>query len=71
MFCPVYKTGALFSRRSIEEVKRDINNAKQIDDILVDAGLFNNSFSAKSFLDIDKIILEIRKANPDCDSIQL
>lgn len=71
MFCPVYKTGALFSRRSIEEVKRDINNAKQIDDILVDAGLFNNSFSAKSFLDIDKIILEIRKANPDCDSIPL
>ncbi len=34
LFCPVYKLGAQFSRRSIDEVKKDIDRAKRIDDLL-------------------------------------
>lgn len=33
-FCPVYKGGAKFSKRSIEEVKQDIDRAKELDDLL-------------------------------------
>jgi hypothetical protein len=33
-FCPVYKEGVKFSKRSIEEVKRDIDRAKELDDLL-------------------------------------
>lgn len=31
MFCPVYKMGARFSRRGMDEAKRDVDNAKRID----------------------------------------
>jgi hypothetical protein len=34
-FCPAYKFGARFSKRSIEEVKEDIRRAKLIDDLLI------------------------------------
>lgn len=34
LFCPVYKLGARFSRRSMEEVKADVDRAKRIDDLL-------------------------------------
>lgn len=33
-FCPAYKLGAKFSRRSLDEVKADIQRAKRIDDLL-------------------------------------
>lgn len=35
-FCPVYKYGAKFSRRTIEEVKTDIIRAKEIDDFVME-----------------------------------
>ena len=38
-FCPVYKFGARFSKRAIEEVKEDIRSAKHIDDLLFQEGL--------------------------------
>jgi hypothetical protein len=40
-FCPVYKSGVKFSRRSIDEVKRDIDRARRIDDFLADLGVDN------------------------------
>lgn len=38
-FCPVYKLGAKFSRRTIEEIKRDVDRAKAIDDVLYAHGI--------------------------------
>ncbi len=38
-FCPVYKLGARFNRRSQEDVLEDIQRAKQIDDLLLDHGI--------------------------------
>lgn len=38
-FCPVYKTGAHFSRRSLEEIIRDIERAKALDDLMLERGI--------------------------------
>jgi radical SAM superfamily enzyme YgiQ (UPF0313 family) len=37
-FCPVYKTGASFSRRSLDEIREDISRARKIDDFLFERG---------------------------------
>ncbi|HQO02630.1 MAG TPA: radical SAM protein [Spirochaetota bacterium] len=38
-FCPVYKLGAKYSRRTLDEVKADIDRAKALDDLLFDHGI--------------------------------
>ena len=38
-FCPVYKTGAHFSKRSLAEVVRDIERAKALDDRMRERGI--------------------------------
>jgi len=38
-FCPVYKTGAVFSRRSLDEIRRDIERAKQLDNLMLERGI--------------------------------
>ena len=38
-FCPVYKTGARFSKRSLAEVVRDIERAKALDDQMRERGI--------------------------------
>lgn len=43
-FCPVYKTGARFSRRNIEEVLNDIADAKRIVDLLNEHIFHSNPF---------------------------
>lgn len=43
-FCPVYKTGAKFSRRTIDEVLLDITNAKKIHNLLNEHIFLNNPF---------------------------
>ncbi len=37
LFCPVYKQGVKFSRRSLDEIKNDVDSAKIIDDLLMQA----------------------------------
>ena len=37
LFCPVYKQGVKFSRRSLDEIKRDVDRAKIIDNIVMQA----------------------------------
>lgn len=36
LFCPAYKLGARFSRRTLDEVKKDVDRAKRIDELLRD-----------------------------------
>jgi radical SAM superfamily enzyme YgiQ (UPF0313 family) len=36
-FCPVYKQGVKFSRRGLEEIKKDVDRAKVIDGLLMQA----------------------------------
>ena len=39
IFCPVYKLGAKFSRRSIDDVKKDVDRASAINSLLTDIEL--------------------------------
>jgi hypothetical protein len=39
LFCPVYKQKAAFSRRSIEEIKKDVDRAKALDDLMKERGI--------------------------------
>ncbi|MFP3980143.1 MAG: radical SAM protein, partial [Desulfobacterales bacterium] len=38
-FCPIYKTGAKFKKRSVEEVRQDVTNARILDDLLAENGI--------------------------------
>ncbi len=61
-FCPVYKRGALFSRRSIEEVKRDVDRAKVLDDLLTER-IGPPPFSRRDIYDdVGSLVAEIRAA---------
>jgi len=63
-FCPVYKSGAKFSKRSIEEVELDIKKAKIIDNLLYDTGITgNSSFYNQSSL--YSLIAEVKQARFD------
>ncbi|HPJ35309.1 MAG TPA: radical SAM protein [Spirochaetota bacterium] len=62
-FCPVYKTGAKFSKRSINEVEQDISRAKKIDDLLFESGLAG--YSSMSQASLYSLIAEIKRARFD------
>ena len=61
-FCPAYKTGVRFSRRSLEEVKADIFNAKQIDDLLFENDFGIPYYSEKDYDKAASLIAKIKKA---------
>ena len=44
-FCPVYKLGAAFSKRKLSDVFKDIDTAKELDNMLFDHGLNSGAFS--------------------------
>jgi hypothetical protein len=60
LFCPVYKYGTQFSRRTIEEVKKDVDSAKIIHILLMEYGIgirdsAQNSYQVAAAL-IEKIL---------------
>ncbi|MBW1999136.1 MAG: radical SAM protein [Deltaproteobacteria bacterium] len=63
LFCPVYKYGAQFSRRSIEEVKRDVDRAKVINDLLIEYGIGTGYSAHTSYQEAAILIEKIRTAN--------
>jgi radical SAM superfamily enzyme YgiQ (UPF0313 family) len=62
MFCPVYKEGVKFSRRSIEEVKQDIDRAKMLDDLLTRHASGIPSPGDSDYREAERLIEEIRAA---------
>jgi len=46
-FCPVYKRGQLFSKRTFEDIRDDVDRAKKIDDLLYDHGIGVTALSEK------------------------
>lgn len=71
MFCPVYKLGARFSRRSMDDVKRDVDNAKRIDDLLLGSRFIGSQSSSTPYSNADELIAAIKYANPGLDTEQL
>ncbi len=43
-FCPAYKLGAKFSKRSIEEVKQDVKRAALLQDVMLESGIVQSGF---------------------------
>jgi len=61
-FCPVYKFGARFSKRPIEDVKEDIRSAKRIDDLLFQEGLVGGFFHGDAYEGLSRLLDRIRRA---------
>lgn len=67
-FCPVYKQGARFSRRSISDIKRDIDTARLLNDALdeLSAGsesdIFSSNRTAEEYRRAQALIHRIRQA---------
>ncbi len=60
LFCPIYKYGARFSRRDIEEVKRDIDKAKVISDLLVEYDIGTKGSARTNYEEAAGLIEKIR-----------
>ena len=55
-FCPVYKGRAVFSRRTMDDVQRDIERISRIDDMLHQEGVIYASSRAEAFKKADDLI---------------
>lgn len=62
LFCPAYKYGASFSRRSIEEVKRDVDRAKMIHTLLMEYGIGAGGSVQNSYQEAAGLIEKISAA---------
>ena len=60
-FCPVYKTNAGFSKRTLEDIKADISNAKGIDDLLYENGIGLPGYSEKDYYRVSPLIARIKE----------
>lgn len=60
-FCPVYKCGAKFSRRKVDEVLEDIKRAKQIDDFLFEQGIGYPVYSEADFYKLQNILQKVQQ----------
>ena len=63
-FCPAYKFGPKFSKRSIDEVREDIRRAKLINDLLQEHGIDNNTSIATDYRRAAKLSEEIMLSRP-------
>jgi hypothetical protein len=61
-FCPVYKLGAKFSRRSLGEVREDIKRAQLIDDILLDHGVGYSFSGDGNYHTVSHILAKVEEA---------
>jgi radical SAM superfamily enzyme YgiQ (UPF0313 family) len=62
LFCPVYKYGARFSRRPLEDVKRDVDRARVIDDLLSVRGVVPGDRTRQAYGEASTLVAEIRRA---------
>jgi hypothetical protein len=65
LFCPVYKYGAKFSRRSLEGVKTDIQRARVIYDLLTDCAVERGVPGRLGYQDAASLIREVQADRPE------
>jgi Radical SAM superfamily len=65
LFCPVYKYGARFSRRSMEEVKKDVERARVIYDLLMDYAVERGVPGRLGYQDAGSLIREVQAVRPE------
>ena len=64
LFCPVYKLGARFSRRSLEEVKKDIRRARVIYELLTDDAAERGAHGRLGYQDAAALIRKVQEVRP-------
>lgn len=64
-FCPVYKLGARFSRRSLDAVTEDIRRAKQIDDLLYEHGVGDPLYPGMVDANVAGLIRKFKESETD------
>jgi radical SAM superfamily enzyme YgiQ (UPF0313 family) len=69
-FCPAYKFGARFSKRTIEEIREDIGRAKRIDDLMLEQGVGSDFYSGAAFGRVQELVGRIERAKNDAGQIQ-
>lgn len=60
LFCPVYKYGVKFSRRTIDEVKRDVERAKEIDDFIMENIIWGTTSIGEGYREIEHMIKDLK-----------
>ncbi|MDY0188061.1 MAG: radical SAM protein [Syntrophus sp. (in: bacteria)] len=60
-FCPVYKLGARFSRRSLDEIRRDIERARQLENWMLARGIGTNGYTRADYEKLPGLAEEIRR----------
>ncbi len=60
LFCPVYKFGAHFSKRPLEEVKKDVDRAAVVDELLLNRGI--DGMRGSDYAWAESLIREIEEA---------
>lgn len=63
-FCPVYKFGARFSRRELEEVQADIEKARVLYDLLKERNIIGKVSYENAYERLQQLLLEIWTKNP-------
>jgi hypothetical protein len=58
-FCPVYNMGASFSRRSLDEIRKDIETAKELDDLMQKRGIGVSGYSRADYGKLPGLAAEI------------
>lgn len=59
LFCPVYKQGVKFSRRTMEDVKKDVDRARAINDLLSERGVCDPYPGTDGYREAAGLIAEI------------
>ena len=63
LFCPAYKYGAQFSRRALDDVKRDVDRAKIISDLLSESGIGTSPSAHTGYQQVATLIEEIKRSH--------
>jgi hypothetical protein len=66
-FCPVYKTGAAFSRRSLDDVLRDIERAKALDDLMRERGIGIPEYTEADYEKLPELAHEILRSGKNAE----
>lgn len=64
-FCPIYKAGSRFGKRTLMDVKADITNARVLDDLLRENGVDGTLFSDVTQNRVISLVDRIRQARLD------
>jgi hypothetical protein len=65
LFCPVYKLGSRFSKRPLEEVKRDVDRAAALDEALKSRDLGRRDSMRGDYGEAERLIREIESARAE------